>query len=269
MRGGSAKSLRTVLEKTDALLAEGADARALGDDLFAMTLTLDQRPALRRALTEPVVPVQAKSRLLRSLVEGKLGDAAIDVVEVASGTRWSGPLDLADALEHASVSTHVARADDEGRLDDLEDNLFRFGRIAEGDPGLREALNDSTVAAEGRRRLVDDLVGDLVDDSTKRLLEQAVSGRHRSLTTVLGFYQRVAADRRDSLIATVWVASPLSGEQYDRMTSTLSAQQSKQVHLNVVVDPEVLGGVRVAMGDEVLDSTVEARLRQAERRLLR
>lgn len=269
MHGGSAKSLRKVLDKTDALLGEGTDARTLGADLFAMTLVLDERHALRRALTEPVVPVAAKSRLLRSLVEGRIGDPAIDVVEVASGTRWSGPRDLADALEHASVAAHVSRADDDGHLDGLEDDLFRFGRIAEGSPGLRDALNDATAAREGKQKLVDDLLGDKVDDSTKTLLEQAVSGRHRSLTAVLSFYQRVAAEHRDTMIATAWVASPLSDEHRDRLASALSTQHSREIHLNVVVDPEVLGGVRVAVGDEVIDSTVEARLKQAQRRLER
>jgi F-type H+-transporting ATPase subunit delta len=67
----------------------------------------------------------------------------------------------------------------------------------------------------------------------------------------------------------VWVAAPLSDEHRDRLTQALSAQHDKQVHLNVVVDPTVLGGVRVSLGDEVIDSTVETRLRQAQRRLER
>jgi len=269
MQGGSAKSLAKVLDKTNAMLADGTDPGALGDDLFAMSLTLDQRHALRRALTEPVVPVEAKARLLRSLVEGKLGDAAIEVIEEAAGTRWSGPRDLANALEEASVAAHVARADSAGRLDDLEDALFRFARIVEGNAQLREALNDRAVPLEGKRSLVQDLVGDKVDPSTSSLLQQAVAGRHRSLPAVLARYQRIAASRRDSMIATVWVASPLSQEHRERLARALSAQHDKQIHLNVIIDPEVLGGVRVAVGDEVLDSTVEARLKQAQRRLER
>jgi F-type H+-transporting ATPase subunit delta len=269
MQGGSAKSLSKVLERTNALVTDGADAGALGDDLFAMSLTLDQRHALRRALTEPVVPVAAKARLLRSLVEGKLGGAAIEVVEEAAGARWSGPRDLADALEEASVAAHVARADSDGRLDDLEDSLFRFARIVEGSTELREALTDRAVPVEGRRALVQELVGDKVDPSTGALLQQAVAGRHRPLSAVLAKYQRIAASRRDSMIATVWVASPLSQEHRERLIRALSAQHDKQIHLNVIIDPEVLGGVRVAVGEEVLDSTVEARLRQAQRRLER
>jgi F-type H+-transporting ATPase subunit delta len=265
----SAASLQKVLDRTETLLAEGADARRLGQDLFAMALTLDERHSLRRALTEPVVPVQAKSRLLRSLVEGRLAEPAIDVVEVASGTRWSGPRGLADALEDASVTAHVARAEADGRLDDLEDDLFRFSRIVEADARLRDVLTDAMAPLEGKRRLVDDLVAGKVDETTSLLLEQAVAGRHRSLTAVLATYQKLAAARRDSMVATVWVAAPLGEDHRRRLARALTAQHGREVHLNVVVDPDVMGGVRVAIGDEVLDSTVSSRLKQAQRRLER
>lgn len=267
MQGGSTRSLKDVLERTAGVISDGADATALGEDLFALALTADGAHSLRRALTEPAVPREAKARLLRSLFEGRIGDAALDVVDTAVGLRWSSTRDFPDALEQASVAAHVAKADADGHLDDLEDNLFRFSRIVEANADLREALSDTAAPLDGKRRLLADLLGDQVDGSTATLLGQAVAGRHRSLPGVLATYQRVAADRRDSMIATVWVASPLSEEHRGRLAQALSAQHSREIHLNVIVDADVLGGVRVAVGHEVLDSTVEARLRQAQRRL--
>lgn len=269
MASGSSRSMREVLASTDRVLSEGVDATDLGDDLFALALSLDGTHSLRRALTEPAVAVEAKVRLLHLLLAERIGGPAMTVAESAVGLRWSSTRDFPDALEQASVSAHVAKADSEGHLDDLEDNLFRFSRIAEGNAGLRDALADSSTPLEAKRSLLRDLLGDKVDQSTATLLAQAVAGRHRSLTQVLAVYQRVAAGRRDSMIATVWVASPLSEEHRERLAGALSAQHDKRIHLNVVVDPEVLGGVRVAVGDEVLDSTVEARLKQAQRRLER
>lgn len=269
MASGSSRSMREVLASTDRVLSEGADATDLGDDLFALALSLDGTHSLRRALTEPAVAVEAKVRLLHLLLAERIGGPAMTVAESAVGLRWSSTRDFPDALEQASVSAHVAKADSEGNLDDLEDNLFRFSRIVEGNAGLRDALADSSTPLDAKRSLLRDLLGDKVDQSTATLLAQAVAGRHRSLTQVLAVYQRVAAGRRDSMIATVWVASPLSEEHRERLAGALSAQHDKRIHLNVVVDPEVLGGVRVAVGDEVLDSTVEARLKQAQRRLER
>jgi F-type H+-transporting ATPase subunit delta len=269
VQGGSKRALRELLEKTSSTLAAGADARKLGADLFALAGALDGARSLRRGLTEPAVPAEAKARLLHSLFDGKVANDSLAVAEVGVGQRWSHTRDFTDALEHASVTAHIAGADADGTLDDVEDNLFRFSRIAEGNTGLRDALGDPAVPVEGKRSLVADLVGDKVDETTSMLLRQAVAGRHRSLTSTLALYQRVAAEGRGSIIATVWVAAPLRDEHRERLAEALSAQHDRQVHLNVVVDPEVLGGVRVAVGDEVLDSTVEARLTLARRRLER
>lgn len=269
MQGASARSLAGVMAKARELLDGGADAPAMGADLFAVARTLDDAHSLRRALTEPVVPAEAKRRLLRSLFEGQVGEPALQVADAGVGVRWSGVRDLPDALEQASVAAYVAQADRDGHLDDLEDDLFRFSRIVEGSSGLRDALSDPTASWDGKRQLVRDLLGDKVGPATAALLEQAVSGRHRSLTPALALYQRVAADRRDSMMATVWVARPLTEEHRERLARALSAQQRRAIHLNVVVDPDVLGGVRVAVGEEVLDSSVATRLRQAQRRLER
>lgn len=269
MQGGSKRALREVLAATATALGDGAEARKLGSDLYSLAVALDAAHSLRRALTEPAVPGEAKSRLLHSLFDGKVAEASLAVADAGVTQRWSRTRDFCDALEQASVTALVTQADSEGTLDAVEDNLFRFSRIADGNAALREALGDPAVPVEGKRSLVRDLLGDKVDATTSTLLAQAVGGRHRSLTSTLALYQKVAADRRDSMIATVWVAAPLSQEHHERLAAALATQHDREVHLNVVVDPEVLGGVRVAVGDEVLDSTVEARLKQAQRRLER
>jgi F-type H+-transporting ATPase subunit delta len=267
MQAGSVRAMAAVLDKTNAAIEAGADAGRLGDELFSFALTLDAQHSLRRALTEPAVPPEAKSRLLDSLAGGKVDGPTLEVLDVAVRHRWSQGRDLGDALEQASVTAHVAKADAAGRLDVLEDSLFRFSRITEADPGLREALSEQEAPLEGKRALVRRLVEGKVDDSTLHLLGQAVAGRHRSVTAVLARYQKIAAERRRSLVATVWVGSPLSDNHKARLERALAGQYSREVHLNVIVEPSVLGGVRVAVGDEVIDGTVETRLKQAHRML--
>jgi F-type H+-transporting ATPase subunit delta len=272
MQGGSVKALREVLDKTAAVLSDesgGVDAHKLGTDLFSLALSLDGAHSLRRALTEPAVPTEAKARLLHTLFDGKVADATLEIAEVGVGQRWSSTRDFSDALEQASVTALAALAEDAGDLDEVEDNLFRFARVLEADAGLRDALADRTVPLQGKRSLLRDLVGDKVDETTVTMLGQAAAGRHRTMGSALALYQRIAAAQRDRMIATVWVAAPLHDEHRDRLTEALSQQHDRRIHLNVIVDPEVLGGVRVSVGDEVLDSTVEARLKQAQRRLER
>ena len=75
------------------------------------------------------------------------------------------------------------------------------------------------------------------------------------------------AARQQRSVAEVTVAQPMSPEQQDRLTAALSASYGRELVLNVHVDPEVVGGVRVQVGDEVMNSTISDRLADARRRL--
>jgi F-type H+-transporting ATPase subunit delta len=63
------------------------------------------------------------------------------------------------------------------------------------------------------------------------------------------------------------VAQPLGAADEQRLADVLGRQYHTTVHLNVVVDPEVLGGVRVEIGDDVIDGTIASRLDDARRRV--
>ena len=267
MHGRSAEALEAVLAKTDAVLDGGADAGRLGGDLFAIVRTLDGEHLLRRVISDATVQEDAKSALFASVFEGKVSKAALEVGDEAVRERWSRSVDLVDALEEASVAAQVARAAAEGALDQLEDDLFRFGRILHGEPQLRDTLADPASPQEGKEALLKDLLGDKVSAATLALLGQAVAGRARTVAAALDHYQELAAARRSKLVATAWVAAPLDDDHKERLARALSAQYDRDVHLNVIVDPSVLGGVRVAVGDEVIDSTVETRLKQLQRQM--
>jgi F-type H+-transporting ATPase subunit delta len=286
MRGASERAARAVVERVEhevgtappeeggsllqrvgrLLPGSHADAGRLGDELFALSRILDAQPSLRRVLTDPTVEADRKAELAESLLSDFDG-ATVRVVADAVRRRWSRARDLADALELGGISALLAAAEDEGDLDELEDGLFRFTRVVEGDPALRDALNDRGAPVEARQRLVETLLGDQVGDPTLRLARQAVSGRHRSVVAALGEMQRLAAARRERLVAVVRVARPLSDELRERLVAALTARFGRQLQINVIVDPDVIGGVRVTVGDQVIDGTVSAKLAEAHRRL--
>lgn len=268
MQTGSAQSLAAVLIALEEALADGAEPMTVGRDLFALVAALDAEAALRRALTEPAVPLEAKTGLVKSLLQGKVAPATLDVVSAAVSRRWSQSRDLSDSLEQAAVTAVVAKAEQDGSASDLEDEMFRFDRILAAQPALRDALSDPAAALEGKQQLITNLVHGKVSEATEQLLLQAVTGRQRTIAAVLAYYQDVAAARRKRIVATAWVAAPLEDDQRSRLASALAREYGQDVHLNVIIDPAVLGGVRVAIGDEVIDSTVSTRLAQASRRLV-
>ena len=155
----------------------------------------------------------------------------------------------------------AAAASEAGQLDDVEDELFRFGQLVAANPQLRAALSSPVVPAELKRRLLDTLLEGKVTGTSLRLITQAsVHPRGRSLDASLTEFGRLAAEWRQRLIAVVRVAVPLSDSERDRLATALAAAFGHGVHLDVLVDPDVLGGISVRIGDELIDGSVASRL---------
>jgi F-type H+-transporting ATPase subunit delta len=251
-----------------AVTADPAAAGTISDDLFAVAGLLDREPALRRALTDATSPVGARTGLIRGLLGGRISRPALDLLAGMVSARWSAPRDLVTAAERLAVQASAAMADQAGQLDDLEDELFRFSRIVRQQPDLRAALAGQQFPAERRRELLERLLAGRVTPAALRLITQAVAApRGRSLEESLEEYARLAAEWRQRLIAVVRVATELTGTQRERLAAALSATYGHGIHLNVVVDPLVVGGMSIQIGDEVIDGTLSSRLALLRRRL--
>ena len=103
--------------------------------------------------------------------------------------------------------------------------------------------------------------------ATVALAQQALAGTYRTVAAALRPTSRSPPTVHGQRVATVRVAHPLSDADRQRLTDALSRQYDRQIHLNVVVDPDVLGGIRVEIGDDVIDGTVANRLDDARRKL--
>jgi F-type H+-transporting ATPase subunit delta len=266
MRGASRASLAEARERLPA--ATGQHAGQLGDELFAVAGLLDREAGLRRMLSDPSRQADAKAGLAQAVLAGKVSAATLDVVAGLARSRWSAPGDLADAAEQLAVLAIIEGADDEGTLDELEDELFRFGRIVDAEPDLRVALSSPFIAPERKQQLLDALLADKVTLPALRLItEAAFRPRGRSLDKNLDEYAALAAQRRERLVAEVHVAAELSAEQRSRLAAALAAAYGHSVHLNVVLDPEVIGGMSVRIADELIDGSTATRLAALRRRL--
>ena len=267
MRGASAGSLERLTELLGSAVANGADAARIADDLFAVSALLRREPSLRRVATDLSLQPAAKSDFVRGLLSEQLDPASMDLVASAVAQRWAGTRDLADALEELGVVAVVKGAERAGQADALEDELFGFERLVSENPELRDALSDPSRSAEDKHALLQGLLEGRATAATIRLAKQAVVSSHRTVTVAVEHYQKVAADNRNRLVATVRVAHELADADRQRLQGALARQYDRPVHLNVVVDPEVVGGVKVEIGDDVIDGTVASRLDEARRRL--
>lgn len=258
-------ALNARLGELDGVLDEQQVSAELAEQLFAVVDLLDRQPSLRRALTDPGIDPDARAALIEALFGNRISEPARAVVRAASSLRWGSTSGLSAALERQAVRATLGCAQGAGTLDHVEDELFRFGRLVDGDPGLRAAIGDRSAPLELRRALVSDLLAGKVDAATDVLAQRAVAARERSFDLTLDGYLTVAAALRDRAVAHVVTARPLTPEQAARLASALGRQLGREVTLQLAVDPEVIGGVRVTVGDELIEGTVADRLESARR----
>jgi F-type H+-transporting ATPase subunit delta len=248
--------------------ADPADLGRMADELFATVALLDGQPRLRRALADPAAEPDRRAALLERLVGGKVGDSTLRLLRPLVRSRWSRPRHLADAAELLGRRAALGVAERSGTLDEVEDQLFRFGRILNAEPRLRQQLEDRSGAAERRVGLLDRLVGGKVDPTTLRLLGQAVrSPRGRTLEDAVGELVELAAARRERYVAYVTAPAALTEQQEQRLAATLGRIYGRMVSLQVAVEPELLGGLVVRINDEVIDGSVLSRLSAVRQQL--
>jgi len=263
-RAGDQGILKSLVAAVQGAPSEG-ELDALPGDLFAVVDALDSSVTLRRALTDPGTPEEARQRLAHTLLDGKVSKSAVQVVAEAVAMRWAGGRTLAAALERQAVRAQLSVAERQGNLEETEDELFRFARLVESTPAVRDALSDRAVDLPGRRALVADLLRGRASDTTVVLAQRAVAARERTFAHTMEGFVALAAAQKNRVVATVRVAQPLDASQRSRLQAALSRQVGREVMVQEIVDENVLGGVRVELGDEVIEGTVAGRLESARR----
>ncbi|MBV8932315.1 MAG: F0F1 ATP synthase subunit delta, partial [Kutzneria sp.] len=204
----------------------------------------------------------------RGLLADKIGEQALQVLAAAVTARWSTPRDLVDGLESLARDALLIKAEREGRLDSVEDELFRFGRIIAGQSELELLLSSPTGDRRALIDLVDRLVADKVEPVSRTLIHQLVMlPRGRRIVAGLEELAGLAAKRRERSVAHVRSASPLSQAQHERLAAALTRIYTRPIALHVEIVPDLLGGMTVRVGDEVVDGSVAGRLVELRRRL--
>jgi F-type H+-transporting ATPase subunit delta len=272
LRSASRESLAALVTKFDEVTADlGADQlSSVADDLASVAKLLARESILTRHLADPADDPAPKVGLLETLLEGKVGDTALELLKAAVSGRWSSDANLVDAVEHVARLALLVRAEREDIAGDVEEQLFRFGRILDAQPRLATLLSDYSAPAEGRVKLVRDVLesGSGVNAATVQLLSQTIEllRGERADEAVLDLAE-LAVARRGEVVAHVSAAANLSDAQRTRLTEVLTRIYGHPVSVQLHVNPELLGGLNIAVGDEVIDGTLSSKLLAAETKL--
>ncbi len=267
MRAASQAELNAAADRWEGVLADkAAQGNSYAAELFGMVDILDDSANLRRALTDPARSGEDKAELVSRIFGQQVSGEVVDLLAGMVRGRWSSDRDLADALASLAVTSALANAEKEGRLLQVETEVFQLNRLLTSRRELRMALADRELPAENRSALVDRLLADRVSPETMLLVRRvAQTLRGRTVPQALAEIGELAAARRQRVVATVTAAIPPTDEQIERLSRVLQEKVGSAVHINIDVDPSVLGGMRVQLGDDVIDGTIRARLEQAGR----
>ena len=265
MLGSSRESLAALRTSLDARSGEPGFAAVAGD-LLAVASVLGREKSLRQTLADSGQPVETRQGIVRQLFGGQISETSVAVLGDVVAARWSDDADLVEAVERLGAQAAFVGADRDGSLDRVEDELFRFGRAVDSSPELQMALTDPSLPADRKAALVQRLVGSQASPVTAQLLAHTAANLRGSQPAVaVQHLADLAAEQRRRVLAEVRSAVALTDEQSSRLAAALSTLQGRQVRLNVIVDPEVVGGIVVSVGDEVIDGSIASRLEQARR----
>jgi len=273
MRSASRQALRAVSEQFGARAAslDSAGLSSMSAELVSVAKILVREPVLTRHLTAPSEDTGPRIRLVERLVTGQVGDATLDVLRSAVSQRWSTGSDLIDAVEHVSQQALLEVAERENTVDEVEDQLFRFSRILDAQPRLAILLGDESAGADGRLsllRAVLDGAGGPVNPIAASLLSQTVELlRGAPAEESMKNLAEAAVARRGEIVAQVSAAADLTDTQRARLTGVLGRIYGHPVSVQLQIAPDVLGGLLISVGDEVIDGTLSSRLAAAEAQL--
>ncbi|WP_261624892.1 F0F1 ATP synthase subunit delta [Nesterenkonia marinintestina] len=239
--------------------------------LFEALDVLDSSAALRRALTDPAREAEERAGLVRELFGGRADQGAVTLLEALASQRWSRERDLGDAVEVIAVDVVAVGGEREGLvgLEALESSLLELRRAVMSSHELQRAMTDQQASSEAKLRLAAALSRDASDEA-RLLIDRAVtSPRGLRPEALIERFAEQIAQRQQRWIAQVTVAKSLDQTYRDRLSAGLNRYFGRDLKLDVVVDPSVVGGIRVQVGDEVVDSTVSSKVGELRRRMAR
>ncbi|MDZ4090586.1 MAG: F0F1 ATP synthase subunit delta [Arthrobacter sp.] len=273
MAGVSSESLTAALVALEAKLPFAS--LQLAKELFGILGTVDSSAGLRRALTDPSRSGDEKSALIKQLFGGKVSADAVEIAGGLASSRWASARDIGDALETLAASVVIAVAENKSAvsasgitgLEALENDLFSFNRAVESNHEVQRAVSEPQASSAAKVALAEKLVPGASEEA-KVLIGQAVSQpRGLKATKLVRRFAELAAKRQQRWIATVSVTRPLTETQTSRLQAGLNALYGRELKINMNVDPALIGGIRIQVGDEVVDASVLARLGQLHRQL--
>ncbi|GGF25603.1 F0F1 ATP synthase subunit delta [Subtercola lobariae] len=248
-----------------AAVAPGALTLSTGEDLFAAGRIIGASPQFRGLLSDPATEQAEKSALIRRVFGDDLSTDALSLLTTIASATWSSTDDLLSGIEEVALRVIATSAPADLSI---ESELFEFGEAVSSDSGLELAVSSSFGAPEAKVALINALLHGRASEQTVVIVRHLVlQPRGRRIEELLNTAATIVADTKNQSIATVTSATPIAPAQLDRLRVALGRTYGRELTINQVVDASVLGGLRVQIGGDVIDGSIESRLNDLRQKL--
>lgn len=254
---------RQSLEAAKRLLeGPGGPSAGLAADLFRAALALSGTKPVRSALADSSASPDARAALAGKVFSSLSADAR-DLLGQLVRLPWSAPEDIQAALEDLAIRVSASHSDA-----DIVGELLQVSTLVHSDPDLELALGSKRALVEAKTSLVTTLIGSRVSPETTQIVTHLVSDpRGRRIGSMLREAARVVADQAGQGLAMITVAKPLGAAQKQSIAAFLRSTYGREHYLAEDVAPELIGGVKIRVGNDVIDGSIATRLNDVKTQL--
>lgn len=129
------------------------------------------------------------------------------------------------------------------------------------DPQMQACFGNPNLSAQQMENLVLGVVGDKLDVLGRNFVQALVhNGRLELIPQINDLYQALKREHEGALEAKIISALPISDEQSRQLILRLEKKYQRKISARVEIDPQLIGGVKIMVGDKVIDATVRGKL---------
>lgn len=259
--GSATRAAQSALDTVLQQFGKTADQKLAGE-LFAVSNAISSSKQLQTTLADPAFAAEEKQRLV-SLLFPQLSDNAHAIVQSVVNSKWSKRSDLFLGLETAGVK--VASVGNERTV---VQELYAVRSVVADNAELELALNDKLAQPEAKSEMFKKVFSGKISEATENIISALVKQqRKRRFRTLIQETAETVATLGQFSIAQVVSAQALTNDQIAQIEKDLSRLQDGAVQIIPSIDPSAIGGIRIHIGQTVLDGTLQARLAELKRQL--
>ena len=264
MKAASREAQAQVMDQLEQLIQNAdnsvAAAAQIGTELFLTVDQLDSERSLRVAVADTSLDAEQRSGIIKDVFGDKVAEPTLNILNAAAAAEWSNPREFRTGLVNLGRRALELGAQEQGQLEQVENELYQLSVLLEGEKELTQLLSDRTATPAQKRGLLASVIYGKVTMFTEALALQVIGRPEHNPVDDLAELAKGVAELRGKTVARVRAAEALNDTQRDALANKLEQIYGREMAIHTEVDPSLLGGMVIRVGDEVIDGSTRGKI---------